>query len=96
MTSVIRERILRGLTEVVEAVNHDFTLPGLVVIELKNNGTTEPNSLHNLDNYLEVRLSLDVLLIRFKFIIYLLHQVVFLLDIGRWSEKPMHALKAGF
>ncbi len=77
-------------------VDHDFTLPGLVVIELKNNGTTEPVSLHNLDNYLEVRLSLVVLLIRFKITIYLLHQVVFLLDIGRWSEKPMHALKAGF
>jgi hypothetical protein len=85
LTSVIREEMLRGLSAEVEELYLDFSLPGPLVIELKNNGTAEPVSHRNLDNYLEVTCLLCSL-IWYKFHIYLLYLVVFLLDIGRRSE----------
>lgn len=40
VTSVTREDMMHELKE-VEALDLDFTLPGSLVVELKNNGTAE-------------------------------------------------------
>ncbi|EFX67558.1 hypothetical protein DAPPUDRAFT_330943 [Daphnia pulex] len=54
ITSVPRENIFRGLREELEDLDLDFTLTRSLVLKLKNNGTTEPFSLSNLCNYIEL------------------------------------------
>jgi hypothetical protein len=51
---VTREEIIRNLSEEVDALFLDFTIPGRTVIELMENGTKKQVTLQNLETYLQV------------------------------------------
>ena len=51
---VTREEIIRNLSEEVDALYLDFTIPGSTVIELMEGGTKNQVTLQNLETYLQV------------------------------------------
>ena len=51
---VTREEIIRNLSEEVDALYLDFTIPGSTVIELMEGGTKKQVTLQNLETYLQV------------------------------------------